>query len=372
MNIETLRQYCETFKREVVNSGFKRDIEDYINSLPSAQSNILALREISQKVMTKLDEIYSGDLPNALTALLPKPEIPPFTDHPYDKEFHDLNANTEIPKESFFEQLNTKLTQLRKQIKQNSDEIAKIESFIGPYSSVEISEISEENLAIISIVFNDKETISSLGKFSKTVASWNRILPIYHQLLKSDPPEDISLLEVQNGSIDLIVNLDVDVAIDLAELFKVGFKVFAAYLSYKKILKPIIESYHGNKKLIADEVTRETLMLENIGEAVKVEIQNQHKRSKKTDKKIDTAAVAKKVEQVASLVTSHIVKGNDVKVLALPEATVTAPSPDGKVSDIRSELREKSSEARRALREIPAEAKQQLLLTYGKIEEDKE
>lgn len=44
MNIEILQEYIKAFKQEVVDSGLKRDIDDFISSLPSAHHNILTQR----------------------------------------------------------------------------------------------------------------------------------------------------------------------------------------------------------------------------------------------------------------------------------------------------------------------------------------
>lgn len=363
MNIETLQHCIDTFNREIIDSGFKRDIEDYSSSLPASQSNILALREIAEKVLATLDEIYNGDLPDNLQILLPKSELPPFTDGSHRDKFDDLVANKEIAQADFFNQLTQCLSLLQSDLTKNIAEIAKIEKFIDPYIDQDIEHLAESKKAVISIIFNEKQTISSLSKFSKTIAGWNLALPLYHQLIKSDPPEEVQLVEIQNGSIDLIVNLDVDVAIDMAELFKVGFKVFAAYLSYKKMIKPIIDSFHGNKKLIAQEDEREILLLENIGEAVKEELVKQHKRAKKADKAVDGTSVEKKVNIVTNLVTSHIVRGNDLRLLALP-----APEGDSETTETHAEdLREQSSAARLHLRQIPAESQTKLLEVYGKI-----
>ena len=367
MNIETLKQHADLFAREIVDSGFKRDLEDYIASLPASQNNILGLREIAGKLLTFLERLYSGDLPHALAALLPSPEVRPFTEYRHDQDLQELIANSEIPQQEFFGRLSTKLTELQVQIDQNANEITKIEAFISPYVRVDTSEISDKDLATIAIIFNHRETISSLEHFSKTIAWWNRILPVYHQLLKSEPPKDVALVEVQNGSIDLIVNLNLDVAINFAELFKVGFKVFAAYLSYKKMIKPIIDSYHGNKKLISQEEGREGLMLDNIGDAVRAEVQKQHDAAKKADKKIDGTAVQKKVEQVAKLVTAHVVQGNDVKILALPERTETTEGREADTRALSDQLRKESSVARQALKEIPPQAHVKLLEAYGKL-----
>lgn len=45
---------------------------------------------------------------------------------------------------------------------------------------------------------------------------------------------------------------------------------------------------------------------------------NSTKKAIKTDNKIDKN-VEKKIEQVAHLITNHILKGNDLKLLSLPE-----------------------------------------------------
>ena len=61
--------------------------------------------------------------------------------------------------------------------------------------------------------------------------------------------------------------------------------------------------------------------------------------------------------------TSHIVHGNDLKLLALPACTDdTTPKPA-----YAEELREQSAVARLNLRQIPAESQMKLLEVYGKI-----
>ena len=94
-------------------------------------------------------------------------------------------------------------------------------------------------------------------------------------------PEDIKIVNIQNGSIDFLINLTFDFAINLAEIFEVKFKAFLTYLSYKKMIKPIVEGYLGNKKLIDGEKEREKELINNIGETVKHKIPEQHKKGNK-------------------------------------------------------------------------------------------
>lgn len=371
MNIEILQDYITTFTREVVDSGFKRDLDDYSASLPASQNNIVVLREIANKVLSVLDHLYNSDLPDDLKSLLPRKEIRPFTEMPHNANLRTLLENTEIQQQEFFNELTQFINQLRKQIQQNVSEVTKIKEFITPYISQDVERIAKNGLAIIAIVFNEHQTITNLKQFTKTIAAWNRVLPIYHQLLNSESPRDVQIVEVQNGSIDVVVNLDMNIALDLVKLFKLGFEVFAAYLSYKQMIKPIIDSYHGNKKLISQEEERETLLLENIGVAIQKQIESQHKEAKKTDKAIDGTAITKKVEQVTNLIVSHIVKGNDLKLLALP-GTRTTKEGEEEVPDEKDSLRQQSLAARRQLRLIPVEAQQKLLEAYGKLKEENE
>ena len=369
MNIETLHDHINTFTHEVLDSGFKRDLDDYIASLPSVQANIMAQREIAEKMLSALDHLYGSDLPDSLRALLPEDEIRPFVEESHHVKLRNLIEDKEIQQAQFFTQLTQFLNELRQQLLQNVTEIDEIETFIAPYLTADTMARTDQGLATISIVFKEQRTISSLGQFTKTLRAWNRALPIYHQLLKSKPPEDTEIVEVQNGTIDLVVNLDVAVAMDLVKLFTLGFEVFGAYLTYMKIARPIIDTFHGNKKLIGMEDEREKLLLDNIGIAVKNEITRQHSKARKSDKEIDKTSVSKKAEVVTKLVTSHIVKGNDIKLLALPEAEV----PEGGHSDVPNvgeDLRKRSMAARQQLRLIPAKAQQKLLQAYGQIDEE--
>lgn len=169
MNIEILQEYINTFTRDVVDSGFKRDLDDYASSLPSSQHNLVALREIADKVLSVIDRLYSGDLPDVLKSLLPREEIRPFTEMPHDSNLRELIENTEIQQQEFFNQLNQFISQLSRQIQQNFEEVNNIKEFIAPYISRDVDQIAKDDLAIIAIVFNERQTITSLEQFTKTL-----------------------------------------------------------------------------------------------------------------------------------------------------------------------------------------------------------
>ncbi|MDR3628634.1 MAG: hypothetical protein P4L45_17440 [Ignavibacteriaceae bacterium] len=317
MNIETISEYVRLFNLEIIESGFKRDVQDYINSLPINQNNIVALRDIAEKISKKLNDIFNGDLPVALLEILPKSNQKPFTTTDFAQSMDDLINDTEIDQPRFFSKLQQILTQLNQKIQENKQVIDSIKDFIEPYTGVEKVHIAKENEAIISVILKDQKTITNLPEFTKNINAWNRILPIYHQVLTSHSPKDIEIIEVQNGSIDFVFSIDVNIALSLVELFKVGFKCYAAYLSYKKIIAPITDAYFGNQKLLKSEKAREEELLNNIALAITSKIEEQHKSSLKNDSKIDKN-IEKKVEQITNLITSHIIKGNDIKLLAFP------------------------------------------------------
>ena len=347
MNINTLFDIIELFNIEVVNSGFQRDIQDYINSLPSNQSNIIALNDIATKTYEKLELINNGDLPEKLKKLFTA-KVEPFTNYSHISELKTLLDNREIQLPAFFQKLNQILTDLNTQIQQSNNEVKRIKTFIDPYITKEEIIQTTENKAIISIVFKDIKTTSNLKEFSKTIQLWNRVLPLYHQLLKSSSPEDIEIVTVQNGSIDFLFNIDFDIALDLTEVFKIGFQCFLAYLSYKKLAQPMVATYFGNKRLIQGEKEREKEMINNIGEAVKNKILEQHKAALETDNQIDKSSSDKKIEEIEKLVTSHILKGNDFKLLSLPEL-----QEDDTKKEEKEELRKISTEVRQALKKMP-------------------
>lgn len=368
MNIETISEYVSLFDLEIIDSGFKRDVQDFLNSLPNNQNNIVALRDIAEKISQKLNYIYNGDLPVALLKILPKPSPRPFTTTDFAQNMVDLIKDNEIDQPKFFSKLQQILSQLNQKIQENKQAIDLIKNFIEPYVDVEEKRIANENEAIISVILKDQKTITNLPEFTKNINAWNRILPIYHQVLTSRSPKDIQIIEVQNGSIDFVFSIDMDIALNIVELFKVGFKCYAAYLSYKKIIAPITDAYFGNQKLLKSEKAWEEELLNNISLAISSKIEEQHKLALKNDSKIDKI-IEKKVEQITNLITSHIIKGNDVKLLALPTNENDTEEQLKNKQESKKELESKSREVRIAIKELPKPELAKLLKEYGEIKE---
>lgn len=367
MNIQTLIEKIGVFKKEIIESGFKRDIEGYINSISPQQNrqNLQLLQDISGKIQNYLIKIYESDIPESLKLLLPNENKKPFTETNHLKKINSILENKELPVNQYHIQLNSLLSQLNTQISENKVEIENLENIFKDYASSEQELLNSEDYAIISIIFKDLKTTTNLKEFSRTLKKWNRTLLIYHQLLTSEAPEDIEIVEIQNGSIDVIINLDFDIAVDLVELVKYGFSVFGGYLLYKSKAKEIIGTYFGNKILIKQEDDREKEMLENIYKTLEYKIIEQHKNALKTDKKIEKTAIKTKLKEVAKTISEHIVKGNDIKLLAVPEN-------DTEIIKNAKEMNYSSINNRRFLKELPKEDRTKLIERYSFEEENKE
>jgi hypothetical protein len=184
MNINTLSEIVDSFNNEIVDSGFKRDLTDYLSSLSNNQNNIIGLRDIANKVSHKLELIYSGDLPDMIKKLFAN-NVKSFTSESHDNHILELLKDNEIALPNFYQKLHKLLTALNNQIELNTQEIIRLKTFIDPYVETQEEYQTDEQKAIVSIIFNDSKTITNLKEFTKTLNSWNKVLPLYHQILKS-------------------------------------------------------------------------------------------------------------------------------------------------------------------------------------------
>lgn len=367
MNIESLISKIELFNDLVIKSGFKRDIVDYIQSIQQGQNqNLVFMKDLSSKVKNKLIEFENFGLESELTFVLRDNE--PFTTLNILSQIEELDSNTEIDGNNYFSKFNQLLNQLNQHIDKNKKEIDTIYAVFQKYRSDDDYE-SENERALVSLIFKDLKSTGSLKEFAKVLNRWNRMLLVYHTLLTSTSPDEIELVEIQNGSIDVIFNIDFDIAIDLTELLKTGLKVYGAYLLYKsKTARVIIESYMGNQKLIKQEKEREKLMLENIKESIALKALEQHKENLKTDKKIEKTSIDVKIEEVSSVITDHIIKGNELKLLTPPVADEDVEENE---TDISVELREETAKVRETYKKLTSEEKQLLLEKYSIKDEEK-
>ena len=369
MNIESLLEKSNLFAILVIKSGFKRDMTDYLQSIQQSQNqNLVYMKELSQKIKTSFSNFENNSLNSDLQKLLK--ETTPFTEKNTIELLDEIDDNAEITASEYYQKFYSILSSLVSSIDENDSEIKNLVITLVKYSKSNVADLNDEGNSLISIIFKDIQTTSTLKDFIKSLNKWNRALLIYHTLLKSDPPKDIDLVEIQNGSIDVVCNLDFNISIDLTKIFLTGLKVYGAYLLYKsKTAKEIIASYMGNKKLISMEKDREKLMLSNIQSAIKEEILEQHKANLKSDKKINTDGIEKKIDEVSKVVTEHIVKGNEIKLLTYGPVEENSDE-EQDVEQLADNLRESTSVVRERFNQLDSEDKQLLIDTYAIKDEE--
>lgn len=210
------------------------------------------MKDLSKKIKESLIFFENNSLDSELNGVLRENE--PFTSLEILSDLEELDSDNEIAGPQYFQKFNAILNRIQSSIQSNETELNQVKTTFDKYASDDNDYDSKQEQAVMSLIFKDLESTGSLKEFSKVLNRWNRTLLIYHTLLKSESPKEIPLVEIQNGSIDVIFNIDFDIAIDLTELIKTGLKVYSAYLLYKsKTAKEIIASYMGNRKLIATE-----------------------------------------------------------------------------------------------------------------------
>lgn len=370
MNVESILSKIALFKELVIDSGFKRDLQDYIAACQQAQNkNLVYMKDISSKVSRSLEEFVNYSLDTELGLILK--DTNPFTGLDSLKELNELDKDTEIDAAAYHTKIHGIMNRILQAINQNEGELNTDAEFLSKYTSKETVKVDSEK-AFMSLVFKDLKSTGSLKQFSKVLHRWNRTLLLYHTLLKSESPEEISLVEIQNGSIDVIFNIDFDIAIDLTEVIKTGLKVYGVYLLYKAELgKKIIAGYFGNKKLLKNEEERDKLLLENVKEAVKSELTAQHKERLAEDKKIDKAGADKKIDEISDEIVSHIVKGNEVKFLNPPTIEEDEVDDEGD-EDLPEDLRKSSAVVRDRFKKLRPEDQQLLLDRYTKKDDEED
>jgi hypothetical protein len=366
MNIESLLERIDLFDELVVESGLLRDLEAYVTAIsqPDTQSNLLALKDIARNALESLSRAQEGGVGGALETVLPNHTN--FLEDEPEEKLAQLLDDPEVDTPTFFSRLQTILTELNTALKSDKNLLEKRRAVFAPYIEDVTSPSDSSESAVLALVLKDLETVRSLKKFTRALHQWNVTLSIYHQLLSSTSPEDIGLLGVQSGSIDIVFNVDVNVGINLVEVMKLGLEVFGAYLLYKSRVHEIVLSYHGNRKLVAAEKQREEDMLDNVRQAIHNRISEQHKAQKKKDSHISNESVPKKIDEVAETLTQHIIRGNEIRLLSAPVDTAQhedEASNDNEPKTAR-ELREKTREVEFLRKQLPEKERKQLLAKF--------
>lgn len=241
-------------------------------------------------------------------------KIFPFEFEKFKEQLIELKDKNHTDYSQLYSELTNILAQMLEKMNSNIAELDKISKVIEPFQTKDFEEIQEDNNAIFAIIFNNESSFNNLKSLSFELKNWDKGLFLYQQIVSDETPKAFEIIEVEQGSVEVILNLTFDVAENLVDLFKTGMETYGAYLTYKTLIHDkLFATFKDNKKLMELEEEREKLLLQNVKDVVRNEIKKQAKKGKKHE------ALEKKIEEVTKLVTEHIIKGNSVKLLSAPE-----------------------------------------------------
>ncbi|MCP9761661.1 hypothetical protein [Lacihabitans soyangensis] len=313
MTVRKIIELIDLIKDKIGKDNFSSKLQDYLVTIQNNNNNLVLLKELTEKLIADFKKLEQEGIRELLDKVLMNKEKP-FTDDSFLKQLTTLKEQNYPDSGSHYNTLNAIITQLQLRVNSNIEELDKISTTVIPFLSKDYSELQSDTNAIFAIIFNNEKSYNSLKLLSFELKNWDRGLFIYQQIISEETPKPFEIIEIDQGSIEVVLNFIFEVGEKLLDLFKTGFEVYGAYLAYKTVVQETLsKSFRGNQKLIKGEEEREQLLLENVRIAVREEVKKQAKKGKKQE------ALEKKIEEVTKLVTEHIIKGNSVKLLSAPE-----------------------------------------------------
>ena len=122
MNIESLLNKIKLFEELVIESGFKRDVTDYQQSIGQSQNqNLSFMKERSEEIKSNLKFFDDNSLDSELKIVLR--ENKPFTSLNTLEELEELDSDKEIDAQKYYQKFNSILSRLNKAIQSNESEL---------------------------------------------------------------------------------------------------------------------------------------------------------------------------------------------------------------------------------------------------------
>lgn len=313
MTVRKILELIDLVKKQIGIDNYLTKLQDYQTTIQNNTNNIVLLKEILDKTIYDLDNLVENSIPEFLEKLLVG-QIIPFEFEKFKIQLVDLKNKNYTDYSLLYNELNTILAQMLKKMNSNIAELDIIANVIKPFKTKDFNDIQEADNAIFALIFNNENSFNNLKALSFELKNWDKGLFLYQQIVSDETPKAFEIIEVEQGSVEVILNLAFDVAEKLVDLFKTGLETYGAYLAYKTLIHDkLFATFKDNKQLIKLEEEREKLLLQNVRDAVRNEIKKQVKKGKKQE------ALEKKIEEVTKLVTEHIIKGNSVKLLSAPD-----------------------------------------------------
>jgi small nuclear ribonucleoprotein (snRNP)-like protein len=310
--VNEIIDYLIDFLKE---NRFIQNLSNYLVTIQNNQSNLVLTKEICDRIIADFDQIEQTDLSANLEKVLYASTSKPFTTKKYYDRLIQLREANYTDYSTQYGTLSNIITEIQADTNQNLLEIEKIKKVFKPFQEKDYSELQGSENAIFSIILNNVQSYKNLKLLNQELKRWDTGLFVYQQILSSDTPKSLDIVEVSEGSIEILINLDFSAVSSLVELFTKGLEAFSAYLAYKAIKYELVKAFHDNEKLLKGEENQEKLMLENVKESIINKLKQQAEASRQSD----IEALDKKIDIVTKLLTDQIVKGNNVRLISAPE-----------------------------------------------------
>lgn len=312
MTIRKIIEIIDFVKSKLGKGELQTKLQDYQSTIENNSSNIILLKELLDKSIDDLIELKNEDISNLLNKILVGTTKPFALDNYIKKLFGILNKN-HTDYSIIYNEMENLFGEMIQDLTRNLEELEKIRKTILPFQEKDFSELQSTDNSIFAIIFTNEKSIGNIKSLSYELKNWNRCLFLFQLIVSKKTPSSFEIIEVEQGSIEVIINLAYEISDKLLDVFKTGLETYTAYLAYKTLVKDnITKTFNGNEELIELEEKREKLMLQNVKEAVKKELKKKAKKDKEE-------ALEKKIDEVTRLLTEHIIKGNTVKLLSAPE-----------------------------------------------------
>ncbi|MCB0698991.1 MAG: hypothetical protein H6551_13070 [Chitinophagales bacterium] len=293
-------------------SGYANKVAGYIHIIESNRNDTDQMFIILDNVINDIKSFRSGEMYDTLNYLLPE-MTKSFISDASLKQFVDFKQ-AQNPVIEIYNKLHRVLTSYRTRLLSDISKLNDLDIIISRLVKKDYEQYYKNNKILMSIELKNKYSISNLYYFNKELRKWNIALRMFYEIQNKNTPEDFEIIAVNQGSIDIILNLDLDIINSLIDLFKAGIEAYAAYLLYKSKVFEIVKSYGNNQKLIDSEKVREEELLNNIELIVKEEID---KKVSRKDSQIES--IEKKLDYLTEFVVDNVVKGNNVSAIAPPD-----------------------------------------------------
>ena len=136
MNIESLVSKIELFEALIIKTGFKRDLNDYLQSIQQGQNqNLVFMKDLSLKIKNKLIECDNYGIESELNSVLR--DSKPFTELDTHTKLEDLDNDTEIDGNNYYAQFSQIISQLVKNLDMNKTELDSVLKIFQKYVNIE-------------------------------------------------------------------------------------------------------------------------------------------------------------------------------------------------------------------------------------------